>query len=400
MTVDNRPDPSADAARTPPGSIRVSVVLATYNRAHYLPVALESLLNQSRAPDEIIVVDDGSSDMTADVVARYGSRVRYSRLPENRGRPAALNEGIALARGTHIWVFDDDDVALPDALRSHVEFLTTHPEIDFSYSSNYVFAGDGDIWQRLKWKPKYLPPWPVDEFFIQHAMHMHALMQGMLIPKRCFDAVGYFDSALFRSQDDEMVLRLAHRFRAANLQKATFVLREHGGERGPQAARHPASRQTAVWLQYGHRIYRKAYDLYPLAAYLPHVPCANPPGIDEADKGRALLQRGAIMLRHGLTDEALADMQAAFPILDRSAASTAWLHPLLAAGFDVDSSRLVHPLAFVFKLRKLLGSTRLPDASKSIRQGIYWAFRRGLRQRRWRDALRSATMLAIIASPV
>jgi len=170
--------------------ITVSVLIATYNRARYLPDALDSMLGQTRPPEEVIVADDGCTDNTAEVIARYGPRIQYHKLAQNQGKAVALNSILPLARGSHIWIFDDDDVALPDALQSHVGFLTAHPHIDFSYSTNYRFSGEDAIWQRDRWRPKDLPVYPADEFFIRHALAMHAMLQGMLIPKRCFEQTG------------------------------------------------------------------------------------------------------------------------------------------------------------------------------------------------------------------
>lgn len=389
----------ADATAAPTDAITVSVVMATYNRAAYIAEALHSLLEQTCPPLEVIVVDDGSTDATASVVAEFGARVRYVKMAENSGKPTAVNFGIALARGSHLLIFDDDDVALPDALQSHVEFLDAHPEIDFTYSSNHYSSAQPDIWYSQGWTTAHVPAWAADEFFIQRAAHMQAMMQGMLIPKRCFDVVGCFDVALLRSQDDDMVLRLARRFCAANLGKPTFVLRQHNGVRGPQGAKHSVAQRAAVWLHYGRMIYRKARSQLPLRAWLPHTPGEEVDIEGDIERGRALLQRGAIMLRHGLTDEAVVDLRAALMLLRQAGAASRWTQQVLSSAFDVDAWELAKPLACAFWLRALPTNARPSMAIAAIARGIYWALRRALRQHHWGDALRSSAMLVILCLP-
>lgn len=376
------------------------MILSTYNRARFLPDALDSLLGQTRPPDEIIVVDDGCTDNTVDVAARYGARIRYLRQARNCGKSAALNLAIPLARGSHVWIFDDDDVALPDAVQSHLDSLERQPEMDFSYSTNYVFAGGDDIWDRSKWKLKHLPRWTLDEFFIRQAFNMNAMLQGMLIPKHCLEQVGGFDTRLFRCQDLEMLLRLAHRFTALNLQKPTFVMREHAGPRGPARERHPESQRTRIWLGYQRTIYREMRDKYPLSAYLRHAPGTDIASVRGEQRGQALLQRAAIMLQNGLMDEALSDMQAGLSLLEHTGSGAIRFESMLSEAFDVDSWRLSKPYGFVRKATVCLGKARLTTLRPAISRGLYWALNRSIRQHRWRDAMRSAVMLGVSMLPV
>jgi GT2 family glycosyltransferase len=105
----------------------VSVILPTYNRAYSLGQAIESVLAQTYRPIEIIVVDDGSVDNTAEVVARFGSEVRYVRQ-ENGGVAAARNHGLAITRGEFVGLIDSDDSWYPYKLEMQVAFLRKFPE--------------------------------------------------------------------------------------------------------------------------------------------------------------------------------------------------------------------------------------------------------------------------------
>lgn len=196
-----------------------------------------------------------------------------------------------------------------------------------------------------------------------------------------------------------MVLRLAYHFKASDIRKRTFVLREHAGERGASAARHTAAQRDAIWLQYGRRIYREAYCRYPLSACLPHLPGTEVALSGDAERRRALLWRGAIMLHHGLEAEALWDLQAALRTVDATTFDACLPAAFLSAAFDVDSWRLAHPYVFAFKLRRYLKNVHVPGVMRAIRRGVYWSLDRSLRQRRWRDALRSTGMLAFLMLP-
>ena len=91
---------------------RVSVLMPTFNRGGMLSEALDSVLGQSIPPHQVVVIDDGSTDDTSERVARYGARIDYIRK-DNGGKSSALNLGLTHVTGDYVWVFDDDDVALP-----------------------------------------------------------------------------------------------------------------------------------------------------------------------------------------------------------------------------------------------------------------------------------------------
>lgn len=120
----------------------VSVVIATYNQAKYLGYTIESVLNQTYPNIELIVVDDGSTDSTPEVAARFGGRIAYIRQA-NTERGAARNRGLAEARGEFIAFLDSDDIWLPDKIKNEVEYLQQHPDLGFVYSDREYIDADG-----------------------------------------------------------------------------------------------------------------------------------------------------------------------------------------------------------------------------------------------------------------
>src|SRR3954453_18164174 len=113
--------------------LSVSVIIPTYNRASYIATAVESALNQTRIPDEILVVDDGSTDDTDRVLRQFGLPIRVIRQA-NRGRSAARNVGLRAATGDAVLFLDSDDFLMPENIETCARVLETKPEIGVVYS--------------------------------------------------------------------------------------------------------------------------------------------------------------------------------------------------------------------------------------------------------------------------
>lgn len=111
-------------------SPRFSVIIAVYNGANTIARAIESVLSQTCAPLELIVVDDGSTDATADIVSGYSDRLVYL-YQENAGVSVARNRGVERARGDWIAFLDADDWYYPDRLQLHADWISQDPALDF-----------------------------------------------------------------------------------------------------------------------------------------------------------------------------------------------------------------------------------------------------------------------------
>jgi len=120
----------------------VSVVIPTYNRADYIAETIESVLGQTYENIEIIVIDDGSTDSTRELVERFTPRVRYV-WQENSERGASRNHGLRLAGGEFIAFLDSDDLWLPDKAAEGVDFLTAHPAVGLIGTDAMQIDGEG-----------------------------------------------------------------------------------------------------------------------------------------------------------------------------------------------------------------------------------------------------------------
>lgn len=120
----------------------ISVVVPTYNYAHLLKEALESVFAQSFKDYEVIVVDDGSTDNTEEVLRPYAGRITYYRQ-ENQGLAVARNTGLRLARGKYVTYLDADDIWYPDNLRIKFEVLSRFPGLGGVFSDFLIFYSGG-----------------------------------------------------------------------------------------------------------------------------------------------------------------------------------------------------------------------------------------------------------------
>ena len=120
----------------------VSVIIAAYNTAQYVGEAIESALAQTYSPVEVIVVDDGSTDNTRDVLAAYGDRIIMLQQ-KNSGAAAARNTGLKAAHGEFMAVLDSDDVWTPDKLKRQMKLIEHCPELDLVFTKGRVMDHEG-----------------------------------------------------------------------------------------------------------------------------------------------------------------------------------------------------------------------------------------------------------------
>jgi glycosyltransferase involved in cell wall biosynthesis len=293
------------------GNAPVSVLIATFNRGPLLGQALDSILAQRPAPQQVIVCDDGSSDDTAERMRRYPG-VTYLRQ-ENAGKSVALNRAMPHATGDYVWIFDDDDVALPGFLAAATERLAREPALGFVYAPHLL--GDTDASGAIvSTRPHRFHALAGDDAFFKLLGTWFFHQGGMLVRRRCYDVVGPFNTALHRSQDYEMMLRLARAFECAPLAEPAFVLRLHAGPRGPRMARHGGSGQdrSLVHLKFDGEVGRYLRRTLALAEYVRGPRTSAPLAGDE--QRLALLRRMGVMASKGLLTEMTEDLGAAFAL--------------------------------------------------------------------------------------
>jgi len=183
----------------------VSVIIPTYNRAACLKEAIESVLNQTYKQFELIVVDDGSTDTTRELLLQYGAKL--SVLYTGHGGPsAARNCGIAAARGWYIAFLDSDDVWLPDKLRAQMRFFQDHIEARVCQTEE-IWIRNGVRVNPMKKHKKY-SGW----IFEQCLPLCIVSPSSVMIERSVFDRVGLFDETFLACEDYDLWLRIAARY--------------------------------------------------------------------------------------------------------------------------------------------------------------------------------------------
>jgi glycosyltransferase involved in cell wall biosynthesis len=203
----------------------VSVIIPTYNYARYLPEAIDSALGQTHAPLEIIVVDDGSTDETPQVLARYGAKIRAIRQI-NQGVAAARNTGVAAARGEYVALLDSDDLWMPRKLELQIARFDADPTLGLVHCGAETFDPAGSTLDVLL---DGMEGWVGMEILRLDRVVISAPGSGILLPKRVIEEVGGFDVRLPPSDDWDLCYRVAERYPIGFVAEILVRYRLHGG---------------------------------------------------------------------------------------------------------------------------------------------------------------------------
>ena len=288
----------------------VSVIIPTYNRAHFLTECLDALLTQTVPVSEIIVVNDGSTDNTEDILQPYMQLIVYLKK-NNGGKSTALNLGLKHANGDFVWIFDDDDLSLPHALDIHLKAFDEQPNAGFTYSGYHLGVPDNEtgslkvIETYEAFRGSYKSLFASFACGALHTKIGFMLQQGMLVRKSCYDTVGPFNEGLNRSMDFEMNLRLCRSFKGIRIDKPTFVIRRHEGLRGPSFDRHTDEQREHKWKEYDQKAIRHVCETTPLENYLD---LQSKPANTRYWKSVALLCRAKILIKREFYDLAENDL--------------------------------------------------------------------------------------------
>jgi glycosyltransferase involved in cell wall biosynthesis len=182
----------------------VSVIIPTYNRVAMVREAIESVLAQSYADRELIVVDDGSTDETEAAIASLIPQLTYV-YQEHRGVSAARNRGASLARGKYLAFLDSDDLWLKDKLQRQMRFMESHPEARICYTDE-IWIRRGVRVNPMKKHRKY------SGMIFPHCLPLCIISpSSALFARGLFEEAGMFDEALAVCEDYDLWLRIAAR---------------------------------------------------------------------------------------------------------------------------------------------------------------------------------------------
>ncbi|BAQ65149.1 glycosyltransferase family A protein [Geminocystis sp. NIES-3709] len=191
-----------------------SVIIPVYNGEEFLGEAIESIIKQNYQPLEIIIVDDGSTDKTAEVAYKFKDVAKYI-YQQNAGASSARNTGIKIAQGDLIAFLDSDDLWTPNILKSYVDFLQNNPQVDIVQGHLQNFRIENDLQTNSINKKFGKPRLPFN-------------IGTFIYRKSVFERIGLFDENLRHSEDVEFLVRIKeNNLNRAVLKSVILLYRRH-----------------------------------------------------------------------------------------------------------------------------------------------------------------------------
>lgn len=200
---------------------KVSVIMAVYNSEKFLKEAIESILNQTFKDFEFIIIDDGSTDRSGEILEDYAkkdSRIKVFHQ-ENMGLTKSLNKAIKLAKGEYIARMDADDISMPERLEEQIQFLDQNPQVALLGTGYYEIDTFGKVIKKKR------PPTSDTELrrvLIKYNPFFHA---SVMIRKNALQELRLYDENLKYAQDYDLWLRISSKFKIANLSDILMMRR-------------------------------------------------------------------------------------------------------------------------------------------------------------------------------
>ncbi|MBW6442117.1 glycosyltransferase [Patescibacteria group bacterium] len=201
----------------------VSVIMPAYNSEKYISEAIESILNQSFKDFEFIIIDDGSTDKTWEIIQEYAEkdeRVVAVKNEKNLNNYACRNKGIKISKGKYIVWQDSDDISMSNRLEKQVDFMENNLEVGICGSFMQIFTDEKDLNIR-----KYSTE---DKDLRKDIFKYSPIAQPTaIIRKECYEKVGYYDDSYDATQDLDMTFRIGNEFKLANIPEVLIRYRVH-----------------------------------------------------------------------------------------------------------------------------------------------------------------------------
>ena len=205
--------------------MKVSVIIPTYNYAHFIAEAVESVLAQTYPIFEIIVVDDGSTDNTTEVIKQFGDSVKYIKQ-KNGGVCAARNNGVKNASGDFIAFLDADDDWLPAKIEKQIAKFGEDEKIGLVHCGMREFDTESGETVRLHIEGE--EGWVADDLLLFEKPVVIGCGGSILVSRKAFEEIGGFDINLKVGEDWDFCYRLARKFKVGFVREILVHYRHHG----------------------------------------------------------------------------------------------------------------------------------------------------------------------------
>jgi glycosyltransferase involved in cell wall biosynthesis len=245
----------------------ISVVMPVYNGEQFLAESIESILNQTYPDFEFIIIDDGSTDRSLQIIERYAANDKRVRLISrtNRGLVATLNEGITKSQGLYIARQDADDISLPERFEKQIEFLNTHPDIEFLGTDYFFMDEKGGVSRKTDILTRSNDI-KLAEIFSNQFGHGTVMISTALIKKHRL----FYDADYKHAEDYELWTRICRLTRVANISSPLYKWRQHsqGVSAEHETAMHDQTnriRDREFQLFHEHRNQYRLFSLHPFS---------------------------------------------------------------------------------------------------------------------------------------
>ena len=212
---------------------KVSVIIPTYNRSHFIKDALESVLAQSYQDFELIIIDDGSTDNTSEILADYSDRLQYI-YQKNQGRSVARNLGVKKAKGHYIAFLDSDDLWLSNKLEKQIQFLETNSQISLVHcftavvDENRKHCDELTKFHKIHHQRSFKRGYDYEDISLECIMFTSCI----IVKRDIFLKLGGFDNNCEPLEDWDLYLRLAFKHKIAVVPEILSLYRHHNSQSG------------------------------------------------------------------------------------------------------------------------------------------------------------------------
>ncbi|MBX3298113.1 MAG: glycosyltransferase [Acidobacteria bacterium] len=205
--------------------MRISVIIPTFNYGRFIGDAIQSAWAQTRSPDELIVVDDGSTDNTSEVVAGFGERVKYIRR-ENSGVSSARNRGVEESSGDLIAFLDADDIWEPRKLEKQAKLFERDGRIGLVHCGMREF--DSESGETIALHTEGMEGEVAEALLLWEKVAVNVSGSAIMVSREAFEAAGGFDPRQKCGEDWDLCYRIARRYRVGFVREPLVNYRSHG----------------------------------------------------------------------------------------------------------------------------------------------------------------------------
>lgn len=280
----------------------VTVIIPTYNRYNFIEEALNSVLNQTYPNKEVIVVNDGSTDNTEELIKPYMDRIIYIKK-NNGGTASAINAGLRIASGQYYTICDDDDIILPRTLELQMRFIQKNAFVDVLFQDVFNFKHENA--QRNIESVRSFPHLSRDEL-LPWFLHDWLGYGSGLIRSECHQVIGLYREDLRRSQDHEMYIRLARHFNIRFLHMPLILIRMHNTPRKSGGEYFHPDKSDEKGLEYGRLFFP---DIYKSLSLDDLIPSLKEKPDNMTLKVRAYCEKGLIAALYLFNEYAISDLK-------------------------------------------------------------------------------------------